>query len=1150
MNRMNFGRPMAALTLSVSFAVYGLAAVPASAASNPDVVKIRVLDASGQPLDSATIHMVGLSGSQDVGMWHQTPGSLAVPAIGSGEFEVAIDHEQQQFLHHDRVLIVVAAPGHRMKAREVLQTRLRCGVPLEIQLDPAAAATIEVIDDNGAPVVGARLAPAVWGTTVIPKFEGIPESATTDAQGKTRATWIAPSRLAMVYVWGESIGSQRLPLTRSDDGRARLVTLRTRQTKGRWTAETEPDSDSAFFTTPVTVASSPQEFRFTQGATQPYTWGTTSLRTDGTLAPLQLTPGKLACNSQMPDNVSLTTKHELNSTDLTDDVQSYVIEWFDGIRVRGQIVDEQSGDPLSGVNIQHFSFSHPDNVTGDDGTFQIWFSPGERICYFPIDALGRHIKAGGFYIYPQQLPVDGKLQLDPLPMQRMSAATGRVVDQQGHPVAAAQIDCQFKDERFTRTQTLFSNAEGEFRFFSVLENATVHLTARNDHAMTEQAASVQLSPDAEVELQINPRHAVTIRGRVVDTNGSPIETVSVTVRTPEVLQQELYNGRDAFTVNLFDENSPITTDQRGVFESPAIIDWKCDVSVELKAPGYRTTATYWRDAAIAGNEQADLDLGTIKMRPQWKTIDQPIRVIDADSKRPLQGARIACRGVYVDHQRGRSDEDGRAMFSIPDSTAVFAVHQNGYHAAVVVRRAGQPLGPIELKRLDAAPLSPPLLRLQSESQVDAAGFARQLIKRFETPKPSDTFHRISSYYRTLSIADFETAFDELTALAQSPDMKSSVGMILMQMDWLSVEQKKRVLPLLDNGAAFSHSLSLADQSVQSEERLELLGEALVLARQQTGDPALVSAGRLAAILLELGETETANELLSDAYTDHPKLDQILASGEREKVAGVARYFLPAYASIAPQKASQLIRLTAYADEIDRLQTLAVRFATEYGDQQPQSLCKQLGLEQLSSRGMTNGLLDLPHRDVERGLALAELCDGGLGKADFLFHLAKTSDADITTKTTLARRALEIMESPVEGPMIIQPRHWLAERIEEVAKWNPALAEEYLFASVWVENRSSRITPFFPTATLAKLLAPVNRDVAKALVEPCFDDWSWLFGQRDQSVMFSQALPLHAAAAIDPDWTRGLIEDLLENHMAENESRKLLIVSGIVTSLVE
>ncbi|MCO8121999.1 hypothetical protein NHH03_09645 [Stieleria sp. TO1_6] len=1144
-------RGLAALTLMFWMVAQAASAVAEVDSGNSTVVTVRVVDESGQSISDAAVSLVGLVARADVGMWHQTPGTLAVPAENSGDYQVAIDRSHEQFLHHDRVLLIVASPQRGMIAREVLQTRLRCGVPIEIELDKHPATKIQVVDDQGEPVVGVQLAPAVWGSTAIPKFEGMPGAAATDDQGTTTATWVGNAPLTMVYAWGESIGYQRLPITRSDEGELSVVTIPTRETEGRWTAETEPAADSDFFKTEITVVSSPLELTFTQGAKQSYSWGTTRQRTDGTLEPIRIAWGQLVCNSQMPNSVSLTTKHQLSSVRAIDDVQPYVIEWIDGIRVRGQIVDEQTGDPLSGVAILQFSFSHGDAITGDDGTFQLWCAPGERISYFPSDYLGRHIKAGGFYLYPQELPTDGKLQLEPQPLQRCSAAIGKVIDHQGDPVAAAEIDCEYKDERFTKTQTLFSDADGTFPFLGVLENAAVQLTARTGRAMTEQPESVQLSAEAEVELAIKPRHGVAIRGRVVTVDGRPINHVSVTVRTPQVFQQELYNGRDSTAADLFDADVSIVTDDDGIFVSPDVIDWQREVSVELQAAGYRTAATYWRDASVAGKGETDLDLGTITMYPQWKTVDQNIQVIDADSKQPLANAKIACRGAYVEHQRQHSDADGQARFSIPDSTAVFAIHQDGYHPAVLVRQAGEMLGPIELKASNAGPLSPPLIATESESrQVDAAGLAGRLLQRFSKPGPTDTVHRISSYYRALSIADFETALGELTVLAESPNLKSTVGMLLTQMDWLDAAQRKRVFPLLGDDASFYHSMTLADRSVESEERLELLGEALVLARQQTGDNALASMGRLASKLLELGETEMAKELLSDAYTDHPKLAEILSAGERKKDAGVARVFLPVYAVVDPQRASELIRLTAYADEIDRLQTLAVRFATEYGDQSPQSLCKQLGLDQLSSRGMTGGHMQLKHRDAQRGLALAELCDDGLGKADFLFELAKTSDADLATKKKLARQALKIMQQPVDGAMILQPRHWLAERIGDVAKWDVALAEEYLFASIWVENSSSRITPFFPTATLAILLAPVNQQLAKALVEPCFEDWSWLFADRDQSVMFAQALPLHAAAAIDPDWTVGLIDNLFDNHLHENESRKLLIVSGIVTSLVD
>ncbi len=138
--------------------------------------------------------------------------------------------------------------------------------------------------------------------------------------------------------------------------------------------------------------------------------------------------------------------------------------WMEGIRVRGKIVDDGSGNPLAGIAIYTFSRSHQQPTTAADGSFQIWFPSEESINYYPADATGRYTTADPFYQYPEKLPVDGVLDLAPTRMLTTSTATGTVVDREGQPVADARIECQYQIERFTDTVILFSDTDGHFQF--------------------------------------------------------------------------------------------------------------------------------------------------------------------------------------------------------------------------------------------------------------------------------------------------------------------------------------------------------------------------------------------------------------------------------------------------------------------------------------------------------------------------------------------------------------------------------------------------------------------------------------------------------------------------------------------------------------
>lgn len=89
-------------------------------------------------------------------------------------------------------------------------------------------------------------------------------------------------------------------------------------------------------------------------------------------------------------------------------------------------------------------------------------------------------------------------------------------------------------------------------------------------------------------------------------------------------------------------------------------------------------------------------------------------------------------------------------------------------------------------------------------------------------------------------------------------------------------------------------------------------------------------------------------------------------------------------------------------------------------------------------------------------------------------------------------------------------------------------------------------PFHLTSTLAAYLAAYDRELARVLIEPCFEDWSWLFGGRDWSYVYSSIPPLSAAASIDPHLAAATLRELIETHLQDRPSRQLASVWGVLS----
>ena len=116
---------------------------------------------------------------------------------------------------------------------------------------------------------------------------------------------------------------------------------------------------------------------------------------------------------------------------------------------------------------------------------------------------------------------------------------------------------------------------------------------------------------------------------------------------------------------------------------------------------------------------------------------------------------------------------------------------------------------------------------------------------------------------------------------------------------------------------------------------------------------------------------------------------------------------------------------------------------------------------------------------------------------------------------------------------------------QVAKWDRALAKESLFEAIWQNGANSSWLPYSLSCDIATELAQCDANLAMTLVTPCFDDWSWLFGDMDNSTAYQLAAPILAMASLDSSKTVAKVKELFSGELADQPSRKLSVVNGIV-----
>ncbi|MEZ6076893.1 MAG: carboxypeptidase-like regulatory domain-containing protein [Pirellulaceae bacterium] len=118
----------------------------------------------------------------------------------------------------------------------------------------------------------------------------------------------------------------------------------------------------------------------------------------------------------------------------------------------------------------------------------------------------------------------------------MTPAVGRVVDSAGKPLAGVEIQCRMKTERFSGSTSLWSDNNGQFRFFGIPSGKTVSLVARTI-ATPPQAAeplaigtlrpvSLQLSDESQPELILESIPTAYFAGTVLERSGSLLLTLT------------------------------------------------------------------------------------------------------------------------------------------------------------------------------------------------------------------------------------------------------------------------------------------------------------------------------------------------------------------------------------------------------------------------------------------------------------------------------------------------------------------------------------------------------------------------------------------------------------------------------------------------
>jgi len=282
--------------------------------------------------------------------------------------------------------------------------------------------------------------------------------------------------------------------------------------------------------------------------------------TDATVSIFGLPRGMNVTDAPVADDGTYRTRLPVQTQDLTVTVKHPSLgleevkrEYRDGMVhydarlyrrgvVRGRVIDESTGDPVSGLQVlltkQRIYINQA--VSGEDGTFEI---PTPAGSYFRVAVQGGKGFYSGIYHEPppgDQEPsnqvlapasqIDVKVKpgetvvLADMTVNRLPKVKGVVLMPDGQPAAGALVS----DESWPRTSHR-TDANGRFEFEGQ-QPYMIHLQAYHLTQPLIADAGISLKEwFAGTELEIRLQPAAVVRGRVLDQDERPVVGVEVSL---------------------------------------------------------------------------------------------------------------------------------------------------------------------------------------------------------------------------------------------------------------------------------------------------------------------------------------------------------------------------------------------------------------------------------------------------------------------------------------------------------------------------------------------------------------------------------------------------------------------------------------------